>query len=54
LCGFTHFGSIAILIGGIGALVPSKKPVVSKLAIKALVAGFLATMMTAAIAGLLM
>lgn len=54
LCGFTHFGSIAILIGGIGALVPSKKPMVSKLAIKALVAGFLATMMTAAIAGLLM
>lgn len=54
LCGFTHFGSIAILIGGIGALVPSKKPVVSKLAIKALAAGFLATMMTAAIAGLLM
>jgi CNT family concentrative nucleoside transporter len=54
LCGFTHFGSIAILIGGIGTLVPSKKPVVSRLAIKSLVAGFLATMMTAAIAGLLM
>lgn len=54
LCGFTHFGSIAILIGGIGTLVPSKKSVVSKLALKALAAGFLATMMTAAIAGLLM
>ncbi|UCH95305.1 MAG: NupC/NupG family nucleoside CNT transporter [Candidatus Aminicenantes bacterium] len=54
LCGFTHFGSIAILIGGIGTLVPEKKPVVSRLAIKALVGGFLATMMTAAIAGLLM
>jgi CNT family concentrative nucleoside transporter len=53
LCGFTHFGSIAILIGGIGTLVPEKKPVVSGLAIKALIAGFLATMMTAAIAGLL-
>ncbi|MGD2087248.1 MAG: nucleoside transporter C-terminal domain-containing protein [Candidatus Aminicenantes bacterium] len=53
LCGFTHFGSIAILIGGIGTLVPEKKPVVSRLAIKALIAGFLATMMTAAIAGLL-
>ncbi len=52
LCGFTHFGSIAILIGGIGTLVPSQKPVVSKLALKALLAGFLATMMTAAIAGL--
>ncbi len=54
LCGFTHFGSIAILIGGIGTLVPSKKSVVSRLALKSLVAGFLATMMTAAIAGLLM
>jgi len=53
LCGFTHFGSIAILIGGIGTLVPSKKSTVSRLAIKSLIAGFLATMMTAAIAGLL-
>jgi len=53
LCGFTHFGSLAILIGGIGTLVPSKKSLVSKLAIKALVAGFLATVMTAAIAGIL-
>jgi CNT family concentrative nucleoside transporter len=53
LCGFTHFGSIAILIGGIGTLVPEKKPVVSRLAIKALIAGFLTCMMTAAIAGLL-
>ena len=48
---FTHFGSIAILIGGIGTLVPEKKPVVSKLALKGLVAGFLATVMTASIAG---
>lgn len=54
LCGFTHFSSIAILIGGIGTLVPEKKPVVSRLAIKALIAGFLTCMMTAAIAGLLM
>jgi CNT family concentrative nucleoside transporter len=54
LCGFTHFGSIAILIGGIGTLVPEKKPAVSRLSIKALIAGFLACMMTAAIAGLLM
>ena len=53
LCGFTHFGSIAILIGGIGALVPGQKPVVSRLAIKALAAAFLALMTTAAIAGLL-
>jgi CNT family concentrative nucleoside transporter len=53
LCGFTHFGSIAIMIGGIGTLAPSQKPVVSRLAVKALIAGFLATSMTAAVAGLL-
>ena len=53
LCGFTHFGSIAILIGGIGTLVPSKKAIVSKLAIKSLIAGFLATVMTAAVASIL-
>ncbi len=54
LCGFTHFGSVAILIGGIGTLVPVKKSVVSRLAIKALIAGFLATMMTAAFASILL
>jgi CNT family concentrative nucleoside transporter len=53
LCGFTHFGSVAILIGGIGTMVPDKKPMVSKLAIKALIGGFLATVITAAIAGIL-
>ena len=52
LCGFTHFGSIAIMIGGIGGLVPEQKPVVSRLALKALIAAFLANCMTAAVAGL--
>lgn len=54
MCGFIHFGSIAILIGGIGTLVPSQKPVVSKLALKALATAFMATAMTGAIAGLLL
>jgi CNT family concentrative nucleoside transporter len=52
LCGFTHFGSIAIMIGGFGGLVPELKPVVSRLALKALLAAFLANLMTAAVAGL--
>lgn len=52
LCGFTHFGSIAIMIGGFGGLVPEQKPVVSRLALKALLAAFLANCMTAAVAGL--
>lgn len=54
LCGFTHFGSVAILIGGIGTLVPTKKSIVARLAIKSLIAGFLATMMTAAFASILL
>jgi CNT family concentrative nucleoside transporter len=53
LCGFTHFGSVAILLGGIGTLVPEQKPIVSRLSIKALIGGFLTTLMTAAIAGIL-
>jgi CNT family concentrative nucleoside transporter len=52
LCGFTHFGSIAIMIGGFGGLVPEQKVVVSRLALKALLAAFLANLMTAAVAGL--
>lgn len=53
LCGFTHFGSIAILIGGIGTLVPQHKQVLASLSLKALLAAFLATSMTACLAGLL-
>lgn len=54
LCGFTNFGSMAIMIGGIGALVPEQKPVVARLALKALLAGFLANMMAAAVASILL
>ncbi len=53
LCGFTHFGSIAILIGGIGTLVPQHKQILASLSLKALLAAFLATSMTACLAGLL-
>jgi CNT family concentrative nucleoside transporter len=52
LCGFTHFGSVAIMIGGLGGLVPEQKPVVTRLALKALAAAFLANCTTAAVAGL--
>ncbi len=54
LCGFANFGSMGILIGGIGTIAPSHKSIVSKLAFKSLIAGFLATMLTASIAGLLL
>ena len=53
LCGFANFSSIAIQIGGIGAMAPNKKGLISKLGLKALLGGSLATFLTATIAGLL-
>jgi CNT family concentrative nucleoside transporter len=54
LCGFANFSSIGIQIGGIGALAPERKNDLSRLGLKALVAGTLANFMTACIAGLLL
>jgi len=54
LCGFANFGSIAILIGGIGSIVPGRRSEVAALGLKALVAGTLAAFMTACFAGALM
>lgn len=53
LCGFANFSSIAIQIGGIGGMAPSRQSDLSKLGLKALLAATLATMMTATIAGAL-
>ncbi|MBU1078348.1 MAG: NupC/NupG family nucleoside CNT transporter [Spirochaetes bacterium] len=53
LCGFANFGSIGILIGGIGSIAPGKKSMVASLGIKALIAGTFASFLTAIIAGLL-
>ena len=52
LCGFANFASIGIQIGGIGALVPNRKPLLSQLGILALVGGTIACLMTAAIVGM--
>ncbi|MBL7665066.1 MAG: NupC/NupG family nucleoside CNT transporter [Bacteriovoracaceae bacterium] len=52
LCGFSNFSSIAIQIGGIGTLAPSRKPDLARLGLKAMFAGTLACLMTAAVAGL--
>ena len=54
LCGFANFSSIAIQIGGIGGMAPSQQGSISNLGMRALLAATLATMMTAAIAGVLM
>ncbi len=52
LCGFSNFASIGIQIGGISVLAPNQKSTLSQLGIKALIAGTLACMVTAAIAGM--
>jgi CNT family concentrative nucleoside transporter len=51
LCGFANFASIAIQIGGIGGLAPSRRGDVARLGLRAVLGGSLATLMTATIAG---
>lgn len=53
LCGFSNFASIGIQIGGIGALAPSRKGLLSKLGLRALLGGTIACLMTAAIVGMM-
>ena len=53
LCGFANFGSLGIQIGGISALEPSRREDLTKVAVRALIAGTLASYMSATIAGLL-
>jgi CNT family concentrative nucleoside transporter len=52
LCGFANFGSLGILIGGMGTMVPERRPEIVALGIKSIVAGTAATCMTAAVVGL--
>ncbi|WP_395744511.1 NupC/NupG family nucleoside CNT transporter [Prosthecobacter sp.] len=54
LCGFANFGSIAIQIGGIGALVPERRADLAQLGLKSMLGGLLACYCTACIAGLLL
>ncbi len=54
LCGFANLSSIAVQIGGIGALAPSRKSDLARLGLKAMIVGTLANFMTACIAGLLL
>jgi CNT family concentrative nucleoside transporter len=52
LCGFANFGSLGILIGGMGAMVPERRGEIVALGMKSILAGTLATCMTAAVVGL--
>jgi len=54
LCGFANFSSIAIQMAVTGNLAPSQRPVIARLGVKALVAGSLANLMSAALAGLML
>ncbi|HSA94022.1 MAG TPA: nucleoside transporter C-terminal domain-containing protein [Terriglobales bacterium] len=54
LCGFANFSSIGIQIGGIGALAPNKRDVLARLGIRAMLAGTMANLMSAAIVGIVM
>ena len=53
LCGFANFSSIAILLGGLGALIPDRMSEMAKMGIKAVFAASLANLMNAALAGIL-
>ncbi|MBI4757356.1 MAG: nucleoside:proton symporter [Betaproteobacteria bacterium] len=51
LCGFANFGSLGILLGGMGAMVPERRGELAELGMKSIVAGTLATCLAAAVAG---
>ncbi|WP_033543566.1 NupC/NupG family nucleoside CNT transporter [Planococcus sp. CAU13] len=52
LCGFANLSSLAILLGGLGALAPNRRPDIAKLGMKAVAAGMLASLLSASIAGM--
>ncbi|MEG0908733.1 MAG: nucleoside transporter C-terminal domain-containing protein [Clostridia bacterium] len=54
LCGFANVSSIGICIGGISILAPSKKDVISKLAVRGMIGGFLVSVLSAMIVGIVM
>ncbi len=53
LCGFANFGSLAILVGGLTTIVPERKTEILGLSLKSLVAGCLATLLTASVVGVI-
>ena len=54
LTGFANFGSVGVILGGVGGIAPSRRPDLAKLSSRALLAGFFATLVNAAIAGILL
>jgi CNT family concentrative nucleoside transporter len=54
LCGFANFGSLAILLGGLGGMAPSRRADIAALGMRSILTGTLATLMAAAWAGVLL
>ena len=52
LCGFANIGSVGITLGGLGHLVPSRRKDLSRLVLRAMIGGALASLLTAAVAGM--
>lgn len=52
LCGFANLSSMAILLGGLGELAPNRRPDIARLGLRAVAAGMLASLLSAAIAGM--
>jgi CNT family concentrative nucleoside transporter len=53
LCGFANFGSLGIMIGGLGTMVPERRPEIIALGMRSITAGMLATCMTGAVVGII-
>jgi CNT family concentrative nucleoside transporter len=53
MCGFANFGSLGIMIGGLGVMAPERRAEIVALGLKSIVAGTLATLMTGAFVGIL-
>lgn len=54
LCGFANFGSIAILLGGLGGIAPERRADIAQLGLRSIVSGSLTTFMNACVAGVLL
>jgi CNT family concentrative nucleoside transporter len=52
LCGFANFASIGVQLGGIGGIAPERLPDLSRVALRAMVGGFIAACMTGAVVGI--
>ena len=53
LCGFANFGSLGIMIGGMGVMVPERRQEIVELGFKSILAGALATCMSGAVVGII-